>query len=206
MGQFGQFGFGDSGGFGTPDLEVATPVMLPIAGAHKHVRGNRGYAVFLNSRGEVTAYDYYGVKAWQVALGLTWNNHGSHVEGHKSVPTLEAISLRRGGLPTLILAAGNHLAAIISDQGHVLDTFNLPEPPAIPIQLADFNGDGYNDLIMMSRGGVFAYSQMRHPGGVPFSALLGCLMVVMGGVYFTQASPQAARRGAVKGRSTDRID
>ena len=48
------------------NTEVAPPAMLPIAGAHGHVRRNRGHAAFLNSRGEVTAYNPRGHMEWQV--------------------------------------------------------------------------------------------------------------------------------------------
>ena len=48
------------------NIEVAPPTVLPIAGAHGHVRRNRGYAVFLTSRGEVTAYNPRGRMEWQV--------------------------------------------------------------------------------------------------------------------------------------------
>ena len=48
------------------NMEVAPPAVLPIAGAHGHVRRNRGYAAFLNSRGEVTAYNPRGQVEWQV--------------------------------------------------------------------------------------------------------------------------------------------
>ncbi len=49
------------------NMEVAPPAVLPIAGAHGHVRRNRGYAAFLNSRGEVTAYNPRGHVEWQVS-------------------------------------------------------------------------------------------------------------------------------------------
>ena len=42
------------------------------------------------------------------------------------VPTLEAVSLRRGGIPNVILAAGASSASILSEHGHQLDTIHLP--------------------------------------------------------------------------------
>ena len=47
-------------------LEVAPPALLPVPGPHGKVRRSRGYAVFLNSRGEVTAYNPRGRLEWQV--------------------------------------------------------------------------------------------------------------------------------------------
>jgi len=47
-------------------LEVAPPALLPAPGARGHIRRSRGQAVFMNSRGEVTAYSPHGQLAWQV--------------------------------------------------------------------------------------------------------------------------------------------
>ena len=51
-------------------LQVAQPIMLPIPGQRGHYRigkvGQKGIAVFLNSRGDLTAYDAQGGMLWQV--------------------------------------------------------------------------------------------------------------------------------------------
>lgn len=78
--------------------------------------------------------------------------------------------------------------------------------PAIPLQVVDFDGDGNNDLILLSRDGVYAFVQVRHIGGLPFTTLIGILLIAMAAVYFTQVQPQARRQGGKKGRSTDRVD
>ncbi len=55
-------------GGSVPPLEVATPAVLPQPPQRSdmghHEAGN--LAVFLNSRGEVTAYSATGRKLWQV--------------------------------------------------------------------------------------------------------------------------------------------
>ena len=48
-------------------LQVVSPVVLPIPGPGGHYRQGLGLAVFLNSRGEVTAYHASGELAWQVS-------------------------------------------------------------------------------------------------------------------------------------------
>jgi hypothetical protein len=59
-------------------LQVAPPIMLPVPGKHGHYRvgkvGQKGIAVFLNSRGDMTAYDPQGEMLWQVrwAGGAGW--------------------------------------------------------------------------------------------------------------------------------------
>ena len=78
--------------------------------------------------------------------------------------------------------------------------------PAIPLQVADFDGVGNNDIILLSRDGVYAFVQVRHIGGLPFTTLIGILLIAMAVVYFTQVQPRDRRQGAKKGRSTDRVD
>ena len=47
-------------------IEVAPPALLPAPGPRGRVRRNRGFATFLNSRGEVTCYSPAGALEWQV--------------------------------------------------------------------------------------------------------------------------------------------
>lgn len=202
------FGGSNMGG-SVPPLEVATPAVLPQPPQRSdmghHEAGN--LAVFLNSRGEVTAYSATGRKLWQNAHGLTWSNQHRQGQGQQVTPTLRALQLRADGSGLhVLLAAGSHTAIILSPQGHALDLLTLPATPAIPLQVVDFDGDGNNDIILLSRDGVYAFVQVRHIGGLPFSTLIGILLIAMAAVYFTQVQPQAKRQGGKKGRSTDRVD
>jgi len=85
-------------------------------------------------------------------------------------------------------------------------TLSVQATPAIPLQVVDFDGDGNSDIILLSRDGVYAFVQVRHIGGLPFTTLIGILLIAMAAVYFTQVQPQAKRQGGKKGRSTDRVD
>ncbi len=53
--------------------------------------------------------------------------------------------------------------------------------------------------------GIYGWAQVRRPGAVPFSALVGGLIVIMVGVFITQQGfmQQGGKR---RGRSTDRVD
>ena len=76
--------------------------------------------------------------------------------------------------------------------------------PRLPLQMADFNGDGLTDILLVAHGGIFGYAQVRRPGGVPFSALLALLIVAMAFVYMTHQAGPSKPAGAA--RSTDRVD
>lgn len=39
--------------------------------------------------------------------------------------------------------------------------FDAQASPSLPLQIADFNSDGFNDIILVSRDGVYGYAQVR---------------------------------------------
>lgn len=58
--------FGGLGVSKATPLEVATPTALPLLPSGRGDDSPKALAVFLNSRGEVTAYDAKGHQHWQV--------------------------------------------------------------------------------------------------------------------------------------------
>lgn len=62
----------------------------------------------------------------QHAFGLSWSTSQSRSPFMRAVPTLEAMALRRGSIPNVVLAAGASSAAILSEHGHQLDTIQFP--------------------------------------------------------------------------------
>lgn len=63
----------------------------------------------------------------QNAHGIIWSNQHRQGQVQQVTPTLTAMQLRADGTgPHVLLAAGSHLAAIISAQGHQLELLNLP--------------------------------------------------------------------------------
>lgn len=78
------------------------------------------------------------------------------------VPTLLPLPLRRGGPPTALLAAGADAAVALSEHGAELARLALPFPPVAPPVIADFDGDGLNDLLIVTGGGLFGYTQVQH--------------------------------------------
>lgn len=162
-----------------------------------------GIAVFANSKGDVTALSGTGERLWQAHSGATWaGHHHTHVE--HAVPSLQAVALRARAAPVAVLVTGASRATLLSEHGHVLDTVTLPGAPLAPPVVVDFTGDGLHDIIVTTHEGYFGYVQVRKPGGSPFGALVGALVVVMVAIYLSQAT-SAGRRGKPF-RSTDRTE
>ena len=51
-----------------PAVQIAPPAFLPVPGSLGLYQQGHGLTVFLNSRGEATAYDPHGEQMWQVSL------------------------------------------------------------------------------------------------------------------------------------------
>jgi len=123
------------------------------------------------------------------------------------VPTLMPLPLRKHAIPSALLVAGSDLASIVSEHGRELLSFALPETPLQKLSAVDFNLDSYTDIILISHEGIYAWAQVRRPGAVPFSALVGGLVVILLAVFITQQQGTGpVEAGKPKGRSTDRID
>eukprot|EP00210_Caulerpa_lentillifera_P006288 g6007.t1 len=183
-------------------IDVASPEMLPIPTPRGHYRfryGQRGYAIFLNNEGELTAFDSKGKKQWMISTNCHWSSYRK--SSKKMQPTLRAFPLRPDALPTAILVAGVHYAAVVSEHGNILATFTLPDRPVVPLEIVDFNGDGLNDVIMIGGRDVYGYVQMQDLSGQPFGMLVLCLIVAMGTIYAAQHSGTASTHKMK--RSTD---
>ena len=51
-------------------MQIAPPAFLPVPGSLGLYQQGHGLTVFLNSRGEATAYDPHGEQMWQVSACL----------------------------------------------------------------------------------------------------------------------------------------
>lgn len=83
----------------------------------------------------------------------------------------------------MLLVAGADLAALYTPTGVAVAAWDLPDAPVKPLIPADFNGDGFVDIIAVADGAVFGYVQVMRPGGVGFTSLLACIGVAMVVVY-----------------------
>jgi hypothetical protein len=66
------------------------------------------------------------------------------------------------------------VAVVVSEHGNTLAELELPEAPIQPLVVADFNGDGLNDIVLVTAQGVYGYVQVRRAcaprGGRPHTA------------------------------------
>lgn len=127
-------------------------------------------------------------------FGASWDDVGE--DNTRAVPTLMPLALRPHSIPLAVLAIGFENGFVISEHGNALASFHVAFPPVAPAVVADFDGDGLNDIIVVTRGGVFGYSQVQHLGGLSFGALLLTLIVAMGIVWYSQQYDASGLMGA----------
>ena len=108
-----------------------------------------------------------------------------------AVPTLAALPLRTGAVATALLALGARQGAVLSERGRELDRLHLPHPPVQAAVLADFDGDGLTDVIIVTANGAYGYAQRRAAGGGGFAlgALLAALMLALALVWWGSVAP-----------------
>jgi hypothetical protein len=99
------------------------------------------------------------------------------------VPTLKAFSLRAYDRKEVIIAGGDQEAVVLSPSGGILAIIELPAPPTHALIMEDFSGDGLTDMVVVTSGGVYGFVQIRQPGALFFSTLVGCLIVVIGVIF-----------------------
>eukprot|EP01025_Chloroclados_australasicus_P053508 TRINITY_DN63058_c0_g1_i1.p2 TRINITY_DN63058_c0_g1~~TRINITY_DN63058_c0_g1_i1.p2 ORF type:complete len:122 (-),score=11.51 TRINITY_DN63058_c0_g1_i1:161-481(-) len=106
-------------------------------------------------------------------------------------------------MPTAILVAGGHSAVIYNLKGDVIDMVELPGAPTVPLVIADFTGDGLNDILVVTRHTLYGFQMVKHLGaGLPYATMVAALLIAVVVVFVTQQGPASRQRI----RSTDRVD
>lgn len=187
--------------------EILTPVILPIPElSHGYRSRHGGLVIFATSKGQVSAISATGHHIWQTSFpGAGWPHSASDEAAEvRVVPSLSVMALHKHGVPTTILVAGQDAAVLVSEHGVMLETLWLPGPPDKPLVVADFNGDGLNDVLLVTKDGIYGYVQVPRYGSAVLSALMGCLIIAMGILFFQYSSMGTARTRKL--RSTELVD
>lgn len=189
---------------GLSSITFAPPAFLPIPradGSYSHLRGQHGIVGILSSDGVITAISRHGARLWQRFMEVGWDEDITP----DVAPALLPLSLRHNAVPAALLAVGADAAVVVSEHGAELARLSLAFAPLAAPVVADFNGDGLNDLLFVTPGGLFGYTQVQHLGGLNLGALLLALIVAMGIVWWGQAQEDILAGGARarKLRSTD---
>ena len=162
------------------------------------VEGSMGYGtdvVFAMNNGVITRYDSNGREIWRKKGGLKdgtpyWSHSdsaflgriqfGSVKESHSSVSASSHRNQHRPGSPLRpILLSGEEGAALISPaSGRVLSSVAFPQHVTSQPLLGDLNGDGTDDLLVVSADGLWGYRLVVDPGRSGFFRIVVVTLLI----------------------------
>lgn len=169
-------------------IEAVNPVVLNTGDKLKH-------AVFLTSTGRLTSVRFDGEQDWMITTRSTWNPDNvrrtqAEMMGNEiftTVPTLSAYLAHDKQAIPHVLALGHEFLSIVDHTGEILTQFHVPEPPLAPPILADINNDRANDVIIVTKSGLYGFVLTSHRGVTLFRVFVGFLLVVLAAFWiFTQ--------------------
>jgi hypothetical protein len=155
-------------------VEAAPPMVVEAS------RGGKGHDVVVAvSVGKVLRIRNTGRRQWQtqgkyVQDWPTWEDDSKVLLSRIDDPNVVAASR------PIILAGENSLVLLSSDRGTVLGTATFPQPTIGRPILADFNGDGTTDVMVMTADAVWGYHvSVRAGSSVFFRVAVGLLLMGM---------------------------
>eukprot|EP01063_Lacrimia_lanifica_P024077 TRINITY_DN32047_c0_g1_i1.p1 TRINITY_DN32047_c0_g1~~TRINITY_DN32047_c0_g1_i1.p1 ORF type:complete len:763 (+),score=288.00 TRINITY_DN32047_c0_g1_i1:58-2346(+) len=104
-----------------------------------------------------------------------------------------------------VLAVGHKKIVMINDaNGHIESEIELKLPPVAPVQIADVNNDGVNDLLVITKEGIHGYLGKVRKGATVITVTLSCVMALLGLLFMTHSSVQTPGKPSRRlKRSTD---
>ena len=198
---------------------TATPL---VAAPPLLVEGSAGYGqdvVFAMNNGVVTRYDFNGREVWRKRGGLkdgtpSWSlgksafmgrvEFGLVREAHSSVSASSHRNQHRPGSPVRpILLSGEDGAALVSPtSGKILWSVVYPQSVSSQPLLADMNGDGTDDLLVVSSDAIWGYTiivETGRSGGFVIVVVTLLLAVAISALIHKSNH----RQGKIPARSTD---
>jgi hypothetical protein len=176
------------------------------------VESSLGYGndvVFAMNNGVIVRYDYNGREVWRKKSAKdgtpSWNSDSvllgrvqfGVIKSHSSVSASSHRNQHRPGSPVRpILISGEDGAAVISpSNGRVLSSVTFPEPSLVQPLLADLDGDGTDDLCVVTAKALWGYKIVVETGRSGFFSIVVVTLVV--GValsaLFQKTNPTARR-------------
>jgi hypothetical protein len=151
--------------------------------------GKRFDSVFMINSGIVTSFRSDGLQIWQTKTKSSWNtgddlySSASTIAAKQSMhASVSPFRTREGAQKDHTLALGERYLTVLSSSGVIRSESELEEVPVSTPIVADFNNDGWNDVIVVGPAGIYGYTLERHVATKFFTLVVGfaiaCLVVV----------------------------
>lgn len=113
--------------------------------------------------------------------------HLSHYSFHAAdAPVRSAKTMHYGSDPYVIAVGTRVMAAVNARNGHIIRSAKLYSPPIAPLVVADFNGDGTNDIVVTSENGYYGFIVTHQNGGSTTSILMAMTIALLALLYGAQ--------------------
>eukprot|EP00796_Vickermania_ingenoplastis_P002100 gene2101-1279_t len=88
--------------------------------------------------------------------------------------------------PYVIAVGDRAMATLHTSSGAVVQHVTLPHPPVGPLLVADFNGDGVNDVLVVTAHGVYGFVGVVQLGASSVAGLLSAMLAVLLLLFLTR--------------------
>lgn len=137
-----------------------------------------------NSRGIITSYSSDGTFLWQIRSRVTWPSKIGLIE----TGFTPAIAIFPSKKDNMFIMSGYNTIGLFSKKGEelgIIDTDGYA--PISPPIIGDFNNDGENDVILITRNSIDGYILKKESGSILFEVLIGILLFSMTVIWLTVA-------------------
>jgi hypothetical protein len=193
-------------GWGSADhFDSKTRATAPAA-IHRRVRSGIGIermthdVVFHLNSGHLTSVDTrtrsvrwrVGTQAWFSNRDDSRREEAENPNGERNGPYPHTLAYNPSALvhhvsDPYVLAVGESAIALVHvGSGIVEETLSLEGPAVAPVLIGDFNSDGTNDLLVLTRNGYRGYIAVQRQGGGVLPYLLLSVLFLVGLLLFSQ--------------------
>jgi len=158
-------GSGRKGGGKLADVVgVAPPLVLKTTDTRTRKESKVRDVITAIHSGTITSITGQGTFNWQIRDGPTWNleYEDAHVMSFDTDAYRASVGGTHDNRFSHIVVTGQNQMALLSRDGDVLATSDVPQAPVIKPIFTDFNGDGLSDIIVVTADAVLGYQLEAH--------------------------------------------
>jgi hypothetical protein len=148
-----------------PDVVGVAPLLvLRTTDARTRKESKVKDVVTAINSGTITSVTGQGTFNWQIREGPTWELafEDAHALSFDTDAYRAGVDGTHDNRFSHIVVAGQNSFALLSREGDVLATSDIPHTPVARPVFVDFNGDGLSDVIIMTNDAVLGYQLEAH--------------------------------------------
>lgn len=124
---------------------------------------------------------------WQVETMSDWSRNDVDENSYESFfPHISAFRLRENDRDQTAILVGRKFLTLLDIHGNIQQVLPLPSSPVIaPVQFIDVDQDGFLDVQIETKDGIYIYSSKRRAGTSVLSFILIALAMILSAMYLS---------------------